>query len=212
MNEQNDHVVLDFTGRVNRAGPMLKLKGESLYLRRLKLEDAPSVFAAIEESRKELDEFFVWSPLVREVKDTEEFIKSRRKLSGRNRELVLGIFSTRDESYLGNIGLHPVPASPHSAEIGYWVRSSQTGRGIATGASALVTIAAFEEFRFHRLVLRAATDNAASNRVALKLGMVMGGIQRHELNVTRGYLDLNYYTLLEDEYANLRDRIKSLII
>ena len=170
----------DFAATVNETNSMFKLKGKSLYLRRLKLEDAQAIFDAVCESRHELDEFFIWSPLVREVKDTEEFIKSHRKFSAKNRELVMGIFSTADDGYLGNVGLHPVHASPHSAEVGYWVRSSETGRGVATAAAALMIIAAFEEFRFHRLVLRAASDNVGSNRVAAKLAMQLDGVQRHE--------------------------------
>lgn len=192
--------------------PMLRLKGRHLYLRRLKLEDAPAVYEAIKASRRELDEFFVWSPLVRAIKDTEEFIKSRRRITAKNRELVFGIFSSSDSTYMGNIGLNPVPASPHSAEVGYWVSTSFTGRGVATASAALITIAAFEELGYHRLVLRAATDNVASNRVAKKLGMKLGGVQRHELQVTRGYLDLNYYTLLEEEYARVKETLRNLVI
>ncbi len=190
---------------------MLRLKGKSLYLRKLKLEDAPAIFEAVQESREDLDRFFVWSPLVREVKDTEDFIKAHRKSATKRRELVLGIFSAETDDYLGNVSLHPVPASPHSTEVGYWVRSSATRKGIASAAAALVTIAAFDEFRYHRLILRAATDNIASNRVAAKLGMHLGGVQRHELQVIRGYLDLNYYTLLADEFAASRQRLEKLI-
>jgi hypothetical protein len=36
-------------------------------------------------------------------------------------------------------------------------------------------------------------------------------VQRHELQVIRGYLDLNYYTLLADEFAASRQRLEKLI-
>ncbi len=210
--DDDSEIFQQFQEQVNRRGDMLKLKGKTIYLRKLQMNDAAEMFAAIEESRNELNEFFVWSPLVRAVKDSEEFIKSRRKITVKGRELLLGIFTSDSERYLGNVGLHPVPASPHSAEVGYWVRTSAVGRGVATAAAALVTVAAFEEFRYHRLVLRAATDNVASNRVAEKLGMKLGGVQRHELQVLRGYLDLNYYTLLDREYRELADSIKARLI
>ena len=70
--------------------------------------------------------------------------------------------------FLGRVGLDQIHES--TANVGYWVRTSQTSQGIATEAVQLVARFAFEDLRLQRLELRIAADNLASRRVAEKVG------------------------------------------
>ena len=187
------------------------LKSRRIYLRPLRGSDAAAVFAAVNASRLELDRFMEWPPLTTRVKDAAEFI--RRSISGRRRGTMynFGVFDAADSAYLGNCGLHDIRRRINSAEIGYWIRSERHGQGIATEAAALVLRFAFLELRSHRVILRAATDNIGSIRVAEKLGFTFDGLQRHELHLTRGWLDYNYYCMLEGEFQEQRAKIESHI-
>ena len=85
---------------------------------------------------------------------------------------------SRDEAtgrYLGSCGLCPVEREHATAGLGFWVRTSDTGRGVATAAARLVADAGFEHLGLNRIELLIAVDNAASRRVAEKLGAAYEG-------------------------------------
>jgi RimJ/RimL family protein N-acetyltransferase len=62
------------------------------------------------------------------------------------------------------------------ANLGYWVRSSQTRRGIATRATRLLADWAFQNTELHRLEILVAVRNHPSLRVAAKAGAVWEGV------------------------------------
>lgn len=187
------------------------LKSQRILLRSLRRSDAKAVFTAIDSSRAELDKFMIWSPETRTVQDSIDFIHRTFSDRRQKRAIGFGIFDADTKAYIGGIGLHDLRKSIQSSEIGYWIRSDRAGQGLATEASALVLRFAFEGWKAHRVVLRAATDNAGSIRVAEKLGFRLDGIQRHELRLSRGWLDYNCYSMLEDEYYAQREKICSFI-
>ena len=71
--------------------------------------------------------------------------------------------------FLGRVGLDRI-RSNETANVGYWMRTGQTGQGIATAAVRLVARFGFEDLGLRRLELRIAADNLASRRVAEKVG------------------------------------------
>jgi RimJ/RimL family protein N-acetyltransferase len=64
------------------------------------------------------------------------------------------------------------------AEVSYLVRASARGRGLATRAVLLVARWAFDELGIQRIELRAHADNAASRRVAERVGFTFEGVER----------------------------------
>ncbi|MFF5177598.1 GNAT family N-acetyltransferase [Micromonospora sp. NPDC000316] len=78
---------------------------------------------------------------------------------------------------LGGVGLsNPVPGRSQ-AEIGYWVRPSARGRGVATAATRALGEHAFANGT-RRLELLTELENAASQRVALAAGYRYEGLRR----------------------------------
>ena len=77
-------------------------------------------------------------------------------------------------AFLGRVGLDRIYEG--TANVGYWVRTSQTRLGIATAAVRLVAQFAFEDLALHRLELLVAVDNPASRRVAQKVGATFEGV------------------------------------
>src|SRR5262249_3546596 len=67
----------------------------------------------------------------------------------------------RPNVVLGRVGLDDV-RDGETANVGYWVRTSQTGQGIATAAVRLVARFGFEDLGLRRLELVIAVDNHAS--------------------------------------------------
>ena len=186
------------------------LKNDRILLRLPRKTDAAACVAAIEESRKELIRFTVGPPLIKSLRDEEAFIERCIQRRKKKTDYLFGIFDAKDKSYLGNIGLHCVSPFNRSSEIGYWIRTGRSGFGLATASAALVVRFGFEELKLHKIVLRAIVDNLASIRVAEKIGFVREGIQRHELRLERGWVDLQCFSLIEFEYRKLKAKITRL--
>ena len=81
---------------------------------------------------------------------------------------------------VGGVGVHFFEGlDAGAAEIGYWVAAEARGRGVATSATRLAAVWAFESHpELVRLQLRADVENAASNRVAEKAGFTREGVLR----------------------------------
>ena len=98
--------------------------------------------------------------------------------------------------YLGSCGLCPVETEHATAGLGFWVRTPDTGRGVATSAARLVADAAFAHLGLNRLELLIAVDNTASRRVAEKLGAAYEGTLRKRLVLPAGPTDMAMYALV----------------
>ena len=85
--------------------------------------------------------------------------------------------------YLGGCGLNQVDALNQRANLGYWVRSSAAGQGVATAAVRLVRDWGFAQTDLVRLEVLVAVGNTASRRVAEKSGAVYEGTLRSRLLV-----------------------------
>jgi RimJ/RimL family protein N-acetyltransferase len=79
---------------------------------------------------------------------------------------------------LGGMGVRWNDRINGVGEVGYWVRADSRGLGVTTRALRLATSWAFEAAGCQRLVLRADTLNAPSQRVAERAGFVREGIER----------------------------------
>ena len=76
-----------------------------------------------------------------------------------------------------------------SAWIGYWVDSSVTGGGVATGALALGLDHCFGPVMLHRVEATVRPENVASRAVLAKVGFREEGLLRRYLQVDGGWRD-----------------------
>ncbi|MDT5012305.1 MAG: [ribosomal protein S5]-alanine N-acetyltransferase [Mycobacterium sp.] len=76
-----------------------------------------------------------------------------------------------------------------SAWIGYWVSSTVTGLGVATGALALGLDHCFSAVGLHRVEATVRPENVASRRVLAKVGFREEGLLQRYLDVDGGWRD-----------------------
>lgn len=86
-----------------------------------------------------------------------------------------------DGRYLGASGLNQIDQANGRANMGYGVRSSATGRGVATAAVQRLRNWGFEHTALIRLEVVIAIGNRASHRVAEKAGATREGTLRSRL-------------------------------
>lgn len=99
----------------------------------------------------------------------------------------------------GAIGLNRFDEMWRSCNVGYWIRSDLAGCGLATEAGRAVVDFAFEEVRVNRLELVADVDNAASLRVAEKLGFRFEGTKREGASLEGRGVDVHLFGLLASD-------------
>ena len=87
------------------------------------------------------------------------------------------------------------------ANLGYWVRTSRIGEGIATAAAKLVARSAFEQFGFQRLEIVVQVNNLPSLKVADKIGAVREGLLRNRLYLHGSPRDAYMHSLIPVDYG-----------
>ena len=105
----------------------------------------------------------------------------------------------RDEP-VGMISFNHFRPSDESGDIGYWLKKSVRGRGLAHQAVLAMCRIGFEEYGVNKVIIRAAVDNSPSNAVAQKAGFHHDGTRRAGEKLADGFHDENEYSLLRSEW------------
>ncbi|MEZ5174646.1 MAG: GNAT family protein [Acidimicrobiia bacterium] len=173
-----------------------------LMLRPFRRRDASSFHEAVEASRTELQP---WLPWIHGYDRgfAQRFIRESVASWAEGRAFDFAIRAMPDlDRHLGNVSIWPTSHQNRTGEIGYWIRSGETGRGYGTEAAAVALGVGFEELGMHKLVLRIAVGNAASERMAAKLGFTYEGILRDEVKIGPTWVDHSSWSLLHNEWAH----------
>jgi RimJ/RimL family protein N-acetyltransferase len=146
-----------------------ELASELVTLRRYRLSDVPALKGAIEASFEQLRQFMPWAHTPPTDASVTEFVHPAALRFGGDADANYVITLTEDGTVVGSCGLMP-RAGPRALEIGYWVDSRYTKRGIATTAATLLTDAAFGLDDIDRVEIHCDEANGASAAVAKKSG------------------------------------------
>jgi len=177
---------------------------ERLELRPFRRRDLEGVWEAVHASWPELAMWLPWAHAGYSRAEALRFIRDSATAWAEGRAFDFAIRDRLDpDQHLGNISVWPTSRRERSGEIGYWIRSASVGKGVATEAAARVARVGFDELDLHRITLRIAVGNRASERVAEKLGFVHEGLLRQEVLVHGIWLDHTLWALLEEEYRAL---------
>ncbi len=117
-------------------------------------------------------------------------------------DFVMAIFDADELEVLGGTGLHKRRGAD-ALEIGYWIRSSHVGRGLATESSAALTHVAFEHCDVDRVEIRIDPKNQSSLSIPRKLGFTEEGMLRRRLPPDEDGVprDVIVFSLFRDGYA-----------
>jgi [ribosomal protein S5]-alanine N-acetyltransferase len=104
-----------------------------------------------------------------------------------------------DESgrLVGRITLNEIVRGPfQSANLGYWLAESATGRGLATAAVREIQRIAFTDLGLHRIQAGTLPENIASQRVLERTGFVRFGLAPAYLHIAGAWRDHVLYQAL----------------
>lgn len=182
---------------VRQAGPVdrVELTDGTVHLRRPRADDAPEVIAAVQGSQPDIGRWLTWAGPGYGQPEFDAYLASARK--GDEPFLV---FHTGSRLLVGGCGLNQLDGPNLRANLGYWVRTAATGRGVATRAARLVAWYGHTHLHLHRLEVVVAVGNRASEAVAAKLGAVREGVLRGRFLLgERGHGDATMFSLLPED-------------
>jgi RimJ/RimL family protein N-acetyltransferase len=181
--------------------PPYRIETERLVIRCWDPKDADALDEAVAESVGELRHWMQWAadPI---VEPTVELLRRFRGGFDLGHDFLLALFSPDEREVVGGAGIHT--RSEGGLEIGYWVRTSRTGQGLASEAAAALTRVGIERCGVARMDIQVEPENEPSLRVARKLGYrEIGVLPRQLAPLVRGgrRRDAVLFTLLSEELA-----------
>lgn len=171
---------------------------EGLTLRLLEHRHAGMLFDLTVKNREHLRPFLPWAVTMREVSQTEAFIKMGLEQFARHDGFQTGVFL--HGKLVGMAGLHYVRWDTERTELGYWLSEHAQGQGVATRVVGALCRYCFEELGLGRVEIRCAPENTRSRRVPERLGFTQEGTLRRIDRLEGGWSDWVVYGLLADEW------------
>jgi ribosomal-protein-serine acetyltransferase len=163
--------------------------------------DVDEIFAAVRESLDEVVPWMAWCHYDYTRVETGEWVRATEQAWANDTEYPFAIFDRVDGALLGTCGINAIDRLNRWANLGYWVRTRATRRGVATRAARLVADFGFRELGLDRIEILAATGNTASRTVAERVGATSEGVLRRRLRVDETSHDAVVFSLIRDEWT-----------
>jgi ribosomal-protein-serine acetyltransferase len=141
------------------------------------------LFEAARESVREVSRWLDWCHDLYSLAESKAWIEAQPDARRTRTAFEFEIEDTHACSFLGVVGVNLLDWSMRSANLGYWVRTTATGRGFATAAARLAARFAFDDLGLEELQIVAAADNEASQCVARKVGARREGLRPEPLMI-----------------------------
>jgi RimJ/RimL family protein N-acetyltransferase len=181
--------------------PPYRIVSERLVLRCWEPRDAPLLKDAVDSSIEHLLPWMPWA--VHEPQSLQEKVDLLRQFRGNfdlGKDFVYGIFAADESEAVGGTGLH-TRIGDQAYEIGYWIRASRAGAGVATEATAALTRVAFELTDVGRIEIRCDPANERSRAIPRKLGYTEEATLRRRLNYPEPR-DVVVYSLFREDFGS----------
>lgn len=164
-------------------------------IRPYRADDAPRLYEAARESVGDVFPWLAWCHPQYRLEEAAAWAASREDLARQSLEYHFVIAGEGDR-FLGGCGINQINRVHRFGNLGYWVRSSATGRGVAVSAVALAADFAFRNTDLLRLEIVCAVGNRRSQRVAERAGAQREGVLRDRLLLHGAPHDAVMYSLV----------------
>ena len=161
------------------------LETARLTIRKPQAGDGAENCAAILESLAELRPWMPWADESVTPESQEAVMRRAHADFLARTDLMLLLLLKDTNTLVGSSGLHRIDWRVPKFEIGYWLRTGYTGRGLMTEAVTAIAAFAFDTLGAHRVEIRCDERNTRSAAVARRCGFPLEGVLQ---NYARNHL------------------------
>ena len=172
-----------------------QIESERLIIRVARPGDGAVFHEAITESLAQLAPWLGWVTPAPTPEDSEDSCCRAHERFLRNEDLMAFFFLKDGGTLVGGSGLHDADWDLRHFEVGYWGRSSFSGKGLITEGVRALADHALESLAASRVFLTTDTLNVASWKLAERAGFELEGVLRNERrNLSGGLRDTRVYS------------------
>jgi len=147
--------------------PSRSMSGQ-VEIRPYRPEDRNDLFGAVRESLEQIAPWMPWCHPDYSIEDANLWIETTLRASETGTMYDFAILS--NDRIAGGCGINHINTQDRVANLGYWIRTSCTGQGIASFAVKLLIAWAFANTNLNRIEIVVAVGNHKSQRVAERVG------------------------------------------
>lgn len=151
-----------------------------------------------------------WSPWsIRDWQEMHGYVEEALDLEARGLALPFATVELASGRVVGSTRFGSIDFAHRRVEIGWtWLGPAWWRTAVNTEAKLLMLVHAFETWGCHRVELKTDRLNERSRSAIQRLGAKEEGTLRgHMLTVTGRWRDTVYYSILEDEWPEVRTRL-----
>ena len=173
----------------------LKISDTRITLRPLIPNDTDEFHTALIESLPDLIPWVSYQES-HTIRDTRKELEQSREKWKTDESYSFGITDSTNGKILGYCCLNRIDKQNHVANLGYWIRSSHSGKGIAPAATVLLARWALDTCGFRRIELSIAKQNKRSLRAAEKAGAHREGVLRNRFTTNNKSRDVVMFSFI----------------
>ncbi|WP_030749585.1 GNAT family N-acetyltransferase [Streptomyces sp. NRRL F-5135] len=176
--------------------------GDGAELRPLEPWRSEEFLAHLDRAREFVDEFIQLARAATDLPSARALLTSYAEKQAADTGRIYGIWV--DGTLVGGVLFRVFDTATETCEVGCWLEPAATGRGLVTRAARTLIDWAVEERGMHRVEWRVAATNAASVRVARRLGMTRDGVLRESFPYRGVRHDIEVWSVLASEWRRGR--------
>ena len=186
------------------------LEGSHVRLEPLDVQHAEDLYAVGKEDG-------IWQYLLRpklvSVTDARQWIEEAKASASNGSQLPFSIIEKKNGRAVGSTRYLDIRPADRALEIGWtWLGISYQRTAINTECKYLLLRHAFEDLAALRVQLKTDRRNERSQQAIERIGAVREGVLRKHMMLWDGYSrDTVYFSILDDEWPNVRKRLEGLL-
>ncbi|WP_329743271.1 GNAT family protein [Dyella sp. A6] len=181
----------------------VELGDEKVRLRPWRKEDMPALLDAVQSSLDSLGRWLPWCHPEYGQPDAESYLAQRHDEWTCGMQFSFAVLDATTGSLIGAAGLSLINTKHRSANLGYWIRRSRQGEGLAARAARHVAYFGFDRLQLIRIEIVAMPDNHASRRTAERIGARFEVIARQRVWSWDKPHDAAVYGLIPSDLASV---------
>ena len=183
-----------------RITPYTTVSDDLVTLRPFQFDDAGDLYRAVGETVADLKPWMSWAHDGYSQTDAMTYITVARSQWGEASMFSFAVTDKKTGALLGACSLSHIHPVYYYCNLGYWVRTTQRGRGIAGHAARLAAQFAFKELLLARVEVVVAAGNKNSLKVAEKIGAHREGVLRNRIIVGKNIYDAVMFSFIPADF------------